>query len=44
MIEKKRAWYIPKIIVPKPKKPKEQPEKTVDDYLGEDNEQNLGDC
>ena len=44
MSEEDLFWYIPEALVPKPTKLKEKVEKTIDNYIGEDDEQNLGDC
>ena len=44
MSEEDMLWYAPELLVPPPSKPKEKVDKTIDDYIGEDDEQNLGDC
>ena len=44
MSEEDMLWYAPELLVPLPSKPKEKVDKTIDDYIGEDDEQNLGDC
>tara|TARA_R110000824_G_scaffold296484_1_gene484759 strand:+ start:160 stop:297 length:138 start_codon:yes stop_codon:yes gene_type:complete len=44
MSEEEILWYRPELLVPVPTKPKEKSEKTIDNYLGEDDGQNLGDC
>ena len=44
MSEEDLFWYIPEVYAPLPSKPKKKAEKTIDDYIGEDDEQNLGDC
>tara|TARA_R100001244_G_scaffold114251_1_gene84622 strand:- start:126 stop:269 length:144 start_codon:yes stop_codon:yes gene_type:complete len=47
MSDEDLLWYVPEIFVPTPSKVKEKTEKvekTINDYMGEDNEQNLGDC
>jgi len=44
MSEEDMLWYAPELLVPLPSKPKEKVDKTIDNYLGEDDEQNLGDC
>jgi|TARA_R110000796_G_scaffold207560_1_gene323867 hypothetical protein len=43
-MEEDMLWYAPELLVPSLSKPKEILEKTISDYLGEDDEQNLGDC